>query len=56
MSVETVRSHIKHILRKLGVHSRAEAVLAAEGMRQPLLRPPTGLRRAEGDSRGAAAG
>jgi NarL family two-component system response regulator LiaR len=56
MSVETVRSHIKHILRKLGVHSRTEAVLAAEGMRQPLLRPPAGLRRAEGDSRGAAAG
>jgi NarL family two-component system response regulator LiaR len=42
MSVETVRSHVKHILRKLGVHSRAEAVLAAEGMRQPLLRPPAG--------------
>jgi two-component system, NarL family, response regulator LiaR len=43
MSVETVRSHIKHILRKLGVHSRAEAVMAAEGMRQPLLRPPAGV-------------
>lgn len=40
MSVETVRSHVKHILRKLGVHSRAEAVLAAETMRDPLLRPP----------------
>jgi two-component system, NarL family, response regulator LiaR len=43
MSVETVRSHVKHILRKLGVHSRAEAILAAEGMRQPLLRPPAGV-------------
>ena len=42
MSVETVRSHVKHILRKLGVHSRAEAVLAAEGMRDPLLRAPIG--------------
>jgi NarL family two-component system response regulator LiaR len=40
MSVETVRSHVKHILRKLGVHSRAEAVHAAEGMRNPVLRTP----------------
>lgn len=42
MSVETVRSHVKHILRKLGVHSRAEAVLAAEGMRDPLRRSLSG--------------
>jgi DNA-binding NarL/FixJ family response regulator len=49
MSVETVRSHVKHILRKLGVHSRAEAVLAAEGMRDPLLRSPVSH---GGDGRG----
>jgi DNA-binding NarL/FixJ family response regulator len=35
LSIETVRSHIKHILRKLGVHSRAEAVLAADKIRRP---------------------
>jgi DNA-binding NarL/FixJ family response regulator len=40
MSTETVRSHVKHILRKLGVHSRAEAVQAAEGMRSRVLRSP----------------
>lgn len=40
MSVETVRSHVKHILRKLGVHSRAEAIAAAENMRNPVLRSP----------------
>ncbi len=39
LSVETVRSHIKHILRKLGVHSRAEAVMAAEEIRRPRFRP-----------------
>src|SRR5438093_1140231 len=35
LSIETVRSHIKHILRKLGVHSRAEAVLAADQIPRP---------------------
>ncbi|MEO8688893.1 MAG: response regulator transcription factor [Solirubrobacteraceae bacterium] len=33
LSPETVRSHIKNILRKLDVHSRAEAVAAADQLR-----------------------
>lgn len=33
LSPETVRSHVKNILRKLGVRSREEAVLAADRMR-----------------------
>jgi DNA-binding NarL/FixJ family response regulator len=33
LSSETVRSHVKHILRKLGVRSREEAVAAAQRMR-----------------------
>jgi two-component system, NarL family, response regulator LiaR len=33
LSVETVRSHIKNTLRKLGVRSRAEAVKLAETLR-----------------------
>lgn len=55
MSVETVRSHVKHILRKLGVHSRTEAVLAAESMRDPLLRAPTSRHRGDGASGGGGA-
>lgn len=34
LTVETVRSHIKHILAKLGVHSREEAVAAANKLRE----------------------
>lgn len=30
LSVETVRSHVKRVLAKLGVHTRSEAVAAAE--------------------------
>lgn len=35
LSVETVRSHVKSIFKKLGVHSQAEAVEAAAALRRP---------------------
>jgi DNA-binding NarL/FixJ family response regulator len=35
LSTETVRSHVKNILRKLKVRSREEAVAAADRMRNP---------------------
>jgi two-component system, NarL family, response regulator LiaR len=34
ISLETVQSHIKHILRKFGVHSRAEAVARGRQLRR----------------------
>jgi two-component system, NarL family, response regulator LiaR len=37
LSVETVRSHIKSVLRKLGVRSRQEAIKAASAMRSGLV-------------------
>jgi DNA-binding NarL/FixJ family response regulator len=37
LSIETVRSHVKSILRKMGVGSRAEAVAMAPRMRTPTL-------------------
>ena len=33
LTTDTVRSHINHILRKLGVHSRREAVEIAQHLR-----------------------
>jgi len=37
LSTETVNSHVKRILRKLGVHSRGDAVIAAGRMRAEIL-------------------
>lgn len=34
VALETVQSHVKHILRKLGVHSRAAAVAKADELRR----------------------
>ncbi len=35
VSLETVRTHLKSVFRKLGVHSQAEAVAAAPALRRP---------------------
>jgi DNA-binding NarL/FixJ family response regulator len=37
LSTETVRSHLKNVYRKLSVRSRAEAVDAAERLRDPVV-------------------
>jgi DNA-binding CsgD family transcriptional regulator len=37
LSTETVNSHVKRILRKLGVHSRSAAVEVAGQMRSGIL-------------------
>ena len=47
LSRETVRTHVKRILRKLGVHSQAEAVEVANGIRSSFAPG----RRAAGDGR-----
>jgi two-component system nitrate/nitrite response regulator NarL len=39
LSTETIRSHVKSILRKLQVSSRAEAVLAAKALRADVAAP-----------------
>jgi NarL family two-component system response regulator LiaR len=36
LSEETIYSHAKNVLRKLDVHSREEAIEAAEQLRQPI--------------------
>ena len=36
LSEETIYSHTKNLLRKLGVHSREEAIEAAEQLRRPI--------------------
>jgi DNA-binding NarL/FixJ family response regulator len=46
LSIETVRSHVKHILAKLGAHSRAEAIDIADRLRQ---RPGTSIGEKAGD-------
>jgi two-component system, NarL family, response regulator LiaR len=53
VSVETVRSHIRNMLKKLGVRSRAEAVALADGLREPGSEPPMLARSA---ASGRAAG
>jgi LuxR family maltose regulon positive regulatory protein len=40
LSSETVRSHVKSILRKLRVSSRGEAVAIAEELRGGMFLPP----------------
>lgn len=40
LSIETVRSHIKHILGKLGAHSRAEAVDVAMRLQHAAVEEP----------------
>jgi DNA-binding NarL/FixJ family response regulator len=51
LSEETIYSHVKNILRKLGVHSRRDAVQAAQRLRDPL----AGLGRSNGEPGSAGA-
>jgi two-component system, NarL family, response regulator LiaR len=44
LSVETVRSHVKSVLRKLDVRSRREAVAVAERLRSSLVQDASGER------------
>ena len=45
LSTETVRSHIKNILRKLDVNSREQAVAVADAMRGGANDPQTRVSR-----------
>ena len=36
ISPDTVHTHVRHLMRKLGVHSRADAVVVAERVRSGL--------------------
>jgi NarL family two-component system response regulator LiaR len=43
LSVETIRTHVKHVLAKLGAHSRAEAIAVAKRLRAGDTRASEGL-------------
>jgi NarL family two-component system response regulator LiaR len=50
LSLETVRTHIKNIMRKLDVHSRDEAVAVAERLRAGVESPAEILQRPQDDA------
>jgi DNA-binding NarL/FixJ family response regulator len=49
LSIETVRSHIKNIMRKLGTGTRLEAIRVARQMRGELPAGDTAVRAQEGN-------
>jgi Bacterial regulatory proteins, luxR family len=52
ITAKTVEKHIEHILLKLGVHSRAQAVALALQQREPLDQPATVMEMAAIDAGG----